>query len=201
MTPARPGPAQASTLFQGLLGAAFFRLPPAVRRLHSVRGHARHAGRVTVERGTHPLARLCARIAHLPPAMHDAPLVVEFDAAPLEETWRRAFDDAPMASRLRLHDGLLQERLGALRLRFHVYLHDDALHWRVAGVRAFGVLPLPRAWFEHLYCSEREVDGRYAFEVAAVLPLAGLVVRYHGWLAPEGEADAPAAAGDAAHGR
>lgn len=179
------GDARTPTLFQALLGATFFRLPEAVRRLHGVRGHARYVGQATVERGTHPLARLCARVAGLPPAMRDAPLTVDFDANARQETWRRSFDGTPMRSQLSLRHGMLCERLGALRFRFHLYLHEDALHWRVAGVRAFGVLPLPARWFEGVRCVEREVDGRYAFEVDAALPLAGTVVRYRGWLVPD----------------
>ncbi|ASR42504.1 hypothetical protein BEN78_02940 [Xanthomonas citri pv. mangiferaeindicae] len=40
----------APTLFQTLLGAAFFRMPDALRTLHGVRGQARHAGAMTIER-------------------------------------------------------------------------------------------------------------------------------------------------------
>ena len=51
-----------ATLFQQALGAAFFNLPEAVRRLHALRGTARYSGMATVERGGNPLARLGARI-------------------------------------------------------------------------------------------------------------------------------------------
>ena len=39
------------TLFQKLLGATFYSLPPAVRTLHSVRGKATYAGRANILRG------------------------------------------------------------------------------------------------------------------------------------------------------
>ncbi len=152
--------------------------------MHSADGVSHYVGEATVERGTHPLARLCARFAHLPPAMRDAPLAVEFDAAPTHETWRRTFDGVPMRSTLRVREGLLHERLRGLHLRFHLYLHDDALHWRVAGARLLGVLPLPARWFDDVHCIERDEGGRYAFDIVASLPIAGRVIRYRGWLVP-----------------
>ena len=176
--------ASAATLFQQALGAAFYTLPEAVRRLHAVRGTARYAGIASVERGRNPLARLCARIAGLPKAMCDAPTTVEFIADPARETWRRDFGGTRMQTRLAFKRGLLRERLGPLQFRYHLHPGDQALWWQVDGVRAFGLLPLPAGWFDGVRCREREHGGRYEFLVEARLPLVGLVVRYEGWLAP-----------------
>ena len=63
-------------------------------------------------------------------------------------------------------------------------MEDDALVWRVARVRVSG-LPLPARWFSGVSARESQHDDRYHFEVAATLPLAGLLVRYRGWLVPE----------------
>lgn len=174
----------AATLFQQALGAAFYTLPEAVRRLHAVRGTARYAGIASVERGRNPLARLCARIAGLPKAMREVPTTVEFIAGPARETWRRDFGGARMQTRFAFKSGLLRERLGPLQFRYRLHPGSDALWWQVAGVRVFGLLPLPAGWFDGVRCRERERDGRYEFLVEARLPLVGLVVRYEGWLAP-----------------
>ena len=56
-----PDPNEEYLLYQTLLGAAFFRLPDALRALHGVHGTARYSGQVTVVRGTGLLSRLCAR--------------------------------------------------------------------------------------------------------------------------------------------
>jgi hypothetical protein len=178
-----------ATLFQQALGAAFYNLPEAVRRLHAVRGTARFAGVATVERGRNPLARLCARIAGLPKPMRDVPLTVEFVADAKRETWRRDFGGTRMQTRLAFKGGLLRERLGPLQFRYHLHPGFDALWWQVAGVRAFGLLPLPAGWFDGVRCREREHDGRYEFLVEASLPLIGLVVRYEGWLLPVDDAE------------
>ena len=181
--------APAATLFQQALGAGFYTLPQAVRRLHAVRGTARWAGIASVERGRNPLARLCARIAGLPQAMRDAPTTVEFSADAMRETWRRDFAGVRMQTRLVLRRGLLRERLGPLQFRHRLHAGSDALWWQVTGVRVFGLLPLPVAWFDGVRCREREHEGRYEFLVEARMPLVGLVIRYEGWLLPVDDAD------------
>lgn len=176
------------SLYQTLLGAAFFRLPDTLRTLHARRDVARYAGRVTVTRGTGLVSRACARLAGLPRAMTDAPLVVTFATGPRGELWDRSFGEPPRASRMRSHlshrDGRLRERVGPVQLRFALHSHDGAIYWNVVGARLFGLLPLPAALFREVRCSEREVDGRYTFEVQAALPLAGALVHYTGWLIP-----------------
>lgn len=172
------------TLFQALVGAPYYALPDAVRALHATEGRGRHAGEVVVERGRGPLAWLCAASAGLPPAM-SAPIEVTIAADAQGETWSRRFGSkAAMRSRLRPRAGLLEEPRGPLTFRFDLHVHDGVLHWHVVRVRLFGALPLPASWFDGVQCRESEVDGRYAFEVDAVLPLIGRVVRYTGWLQP-----------------
>lgn len=64
-------------------------------------------------------------------------------------------------------------------------LEDPGLYWRLMRVRALG-LPLPASWFSGVRAREFERDGRYHFDVAAQLPLVGLLVRYRGWLDVDG---------------
>ncbi|MCD9030625.1 DUF4166 domain-containing protein [Luteimonas sp. Y-2-2-4F] len=172
------------TLFQQLLGARFYRLPASLRALHGIRGEGLYAGRATVVRGTRPLARLCARIAGLPPGMEDVPTTVAFVADARGETWRRDFGGKAMQSRLWRRGPWLCERLGPLQFRFALHARDDAIHWEVAAVRLLGVLPLPAALFSQVRCRERERAGRYEFRVEAAMPLIGPLVRYEGWLEP-----------------
>lgn len=170
------------TLFQQILGAAFFGLAPCVRRLHGLRGQSQFRGIASIERGTHPLARLCARMVGLPSACQAVPTTVVFVASPQGETWRRDFGGRQMVSSLAYRDGLLYERLGAVQFRFWLHVSDGALWWQVAGVRVFGILPLPVALFEGVHCREREHEGRYEFMVEAGMPWLGRIVRYEGWL-------------------
>ena len=61
------------------------------------------------------------------------------------------------------------------------------LDLRLVGVR-FLRLPLPPRLWPRIVGRER-VDGagRFTFEVSIVLPLAGLLIAYRGYLVPEGE--------------
>ena len=86
-----------------------------------------------------------------------------------------------MRSTLWADDGLLCERLGLVEFGFRLEAADGVLVWRVARVRALGV-PLPVRCFEGVGAREFETDGRYRYDVAARLPLVGLLVHYRGWL-------------------
>ncbi|HVJ61217.1 MAG TPA: laccase domain-containing protein, partial [Tahibacter sp.] len=178
-----PAPTDAASplLFPRLLGAAFARLPPRVRSLHLAEGLRRYRGAATITRGTGLLSRLCGWATGLPSALTDAPLDVDISAQPDGETWTRRFGRYPMTSRLWAHAGLLSERLGLVTFRFALAVEYGVLTWRVRRVGALGV-PLPAAWFAGVYAREFEQDGRYRFEVAAALPLAGELVHYAGWL-------------------
>jgi hypothetical protein len=171
-------------LFRGILGDAFDALPVQLRTLHgSVPGQrSTWRGEAAIARGRNPLARLCALATRLPPANECAPTTVEFAATADGETWRRDFAGARMASRYRARGALLCERLGLVEFAFALRIDAGEILWTTAGVRLFGVLPLPAAWFAGVRCRERARNGRYEFLVEATLPLAGPLVRYEGWL-------------------
>ena len=170
----------APLLFPALLGAGFETLPPRVRALHLREGVQQLPGEVEVARGTCWLSRLCAWATGLPPA-GSAPIMVEIIAKPGHERWTRHVAGHAMPSRLWSHEGLLCEKLGLVTFAFRLQAEDAAIVWRVEGVRVFG-LSLPAMWFDGVAARESEHDGRYHFDVAATLPLAGLLVRYRGWL-------------------
>jgi hypothetical protein len=152
--------------------------------MHGRPGRFSYAGRADILRGAHPLARLCAAMTGLPPAMRDAPTRVVFTADHERETWERDFDGSRMASVLTCRNGLLCERLGPVQFRFELQLREGAIWWVVRGVRLLGLVPLPAGLFQGVRCREREAGGRYEFLVEAALPMVGLLIRYEGWLQP-----------------
>ena len=167
-------------LFQRVLGAEFESLPPAVRALHAASGHRRYRGQVEVVRGANPLARLFAWATRLPPAGRGE-VEVEIDASGAEEKWTRHIGGRAMPSRLWEQDGLLYEQLGPVRFGFRLAVEEGGIVWRVERITALGV-GLPARWFGEVRARESELEGRYQFDVAAALPLVGLLVRYRGWL-------------------
>jgi Domain of unknown function (DUF4166) len=171
-----------STLFIDVLGdAAFSTLPARVQALHRASGTRCYRGEADVLRGTNLLARLCGFVTAQPPAAQRVPLQVEIAATSTGECWMRNFAGHPMRSTIWARKGLLCERLGLVTFAFVLSVEDNALIWRVRGVRALG-LPLPARWFDGVRARESEVAGRYHFDVEARLPLAGLLVHYRGWL-------------------
>lgn len=181
MSPDAPGPGATRTpLFARLLGRRFVELPPTVRRLHARQGITTYHGEVTVERGAGVLARLCAVATRLPPSGR-GPLAVDIVAHAAGERWTRRTGGHAMRSCLWSADGLLCERLGLVTFGFRLDVDRQGLTWRVERVRALG-MPLPAAAFRRVRASEREIAGRYVFDVAAVLPLVGPLIHYRGWL-------------------
>lgn len=171
-------------LFRRILGDAFDALPARLHALHDIAPGQRSTwrGEAAIVRGRNPLARLCAMATRLPPANERAQASVEFAATADGETWRRDFGGVGMASRCRARGVLLCERLGLVEFAFALRVDAGEILWTTAGVRLFGVLPLPAAWFAGVRCREREREGRYEFLVEASLPLVGPLVRYEGWL-------------------
>ena len=167
-------------LFQRVLGDAFDSLPPTVKVLHSRKGCYRYRGEVEVGRGKHPLARLLAWATRLPPT-GKGDVEVEIDADGHCERWTRHIGGHAMPSRLWSQDGLLCEKLGLVRFGFRLTVEENVLVWRVVRVHALG-LPLPARWFHAVQAREYEIEGRYWFDVAAAMPVVGLLVRYRGWL-------------------
>lgn len=177
--------APAASLFRQLLPAQFDALPASVRRLHERDGLQRYHGKVEVERGRHPLARLCAWATRLPREGR-GPLRVEIHAAGGREHWARIIAGRAMRSRLWAREGLLRERLGLVTFAFRLRVEavpgaGTALVWQVASARVFGVA-LPVVWFGGVGAREYERDGRYRFDVSAALPGIGRLVHYRGWL-------------------
>ena len=168
------------SLFAQVLGPAFDALPAPVRALHVAQGRRRYAGAVEVERGSGPLSRLAAFATRLPPA-GSGPLCVEIEASPSQEYWTRYIGGRAMPSRLWREGSVLCERLGVATFGFHLEVVNEAIVWRVVRVRVFGV-SLPPRWFTGVGARESADGERYAFDVWASLPLAGLLVHYRGWL-------------------
>jgi hypothetical protein len=172
--------AAVSSSFAQVLGPAFDTLPAPVRALHVAQGGHRYHGEVQVERGSGWLSRFVAAATHLPPA-GTGPVCVEIMASPLEERWTRFIGGRAMPSRLWREDERLCERLGLATFGFRLEVVDGVIAWRVERVRVFG-LSLPARWFTGVGARESADGGRYAFDVWASLPLAGLLVHYRGWL-------------------
>lgn len=144
-------------------------------------------GRITVrgEVETEPPASLPARwlawCIRTPRTPTRGPIRFTLDATSTEETWTRDFPRQTMRSTLSLHQGRIEERLGAVRLIFALEAEHGVLQMRLEGLRFLGI-PCP-AWLRPAVLAEETGDGnRFHFNVRASVPLLGVVAAYRGYL-------------------
>lgn len=188
-------------LYARVMGAAFDRLPQAVRAMHEVCGDAGARGEGTVVRGTGWPARLIGAVMRFPPA-GSHPVHVAFAEEGGVERWARDFGGYRFSSELSGRGGLLVERFGPIRLGFALPSDDRGLNMQLRRWSVFRIL-LPRRLAPRIAAREwQEENGRFGFDVDVAMPLVGPVVRYSGWLSLLGEPRKPAAeAGARAEGR
>jgi Domain of unknown function (DUF4166) len=172
-------------LYRRVLGPRFWVLPRRVRELHDLAVATQWAGVANVERGRSRLSRLAAWIAGLPPDGRDRALCVTFEPVGADEIWTRQFGEARFRSVQWQRNGFLCERAGPTTFVFTTVASGEGLALRLDGFRLLG-LPLPRLVHPSVRTWECEREGRYQFEVEACLPLAGLIIRYSGWLVRQG---------------
>ena len=172
-------------LYRRVLGPGFAVLPTRVRELHDLAAASQWTGMADVERGRSRLSRLAAWIAGLPPEGREQALRVTFAPVGAREIWQRQFGEALFRSVQYECRGYLCERAGPATFVFTPLASGKGLALRLDGFRLLG-LPLPRLLRPSVRTWECEGEGRYQFEVEARLPLAGLVIRYGGWLVRQG---------------
>lgn len=179
------GDIDGKALYPGLLGDAWKDLPAEIRAMHE--GAAMADGRASVERGSGILSRLAARVAGFPPGAADVPVKVRFVTDGQGETWIREFGAHSFSSRQFAGRGrserLLAERFGPLTFAMALVAEENRLslvlrRWSFLG------LPLPMWLCPRSTSYETVEDGRFRFHVDISHPLAGLIVRYRGWLVP-----------------
>lgn len=172
-------------LYSGVLGDAWKSLPAEIRAMHE--GAAMAEGSASVERGGGILSRLAARMAGFPPTAADVPVKVRFVTDGQGETWTRSFGTHGFSSRQFAgrgrSDRLLCERFGPLTFAMALVAGEDRLslvlrRWSFLG------LPLPMWLCPRSNAYETVEDDRFRFHVEISHPVAGLIVRYRGWLEP-----------------
>lgn len=177
--------AQPAPLYQRVMGDTFARLPDEVRRMHEVLRDGGAHGRATVERGTHPLARLVGALMGFPRA-GEHELHVGFREDQGVERWTRTFSAQSFHSNLGEEAGQIVERFGPLRFHFDLPGDEQGL---AMVMRSWSIwrIPLPLALAPRTMAREWEEDGKFQFDVPIALPLIGPVIHYRGWLTPDAE--------------
>lgn len=173
--------------YAGILGSAWDLLPEKLKQLHSVQSAAKFIGRCTVERGNGALAGLIARAFGFPPSGQDVQVSVKFEVRDGVETWTRTFNGKSFSSIQSEGRGasehLLCERFGAFNFAMAVVYDKSQIHLVLRRWTAIGI-PLPLWLGPQSTAHESVIDGKFWFDVEIGHPMAGLIVRYRGWLEP-----------------
>ncbi|WP_234801479.1 DUF4166 domain-containing protein [Xaviernesmea oryzae] len=165
--------------------AAFDVLPPAVRAFHTGDGVRRWTGHAEVRRGSGPLARFVCTIFGFPATGSTVPTRLTLSSEDRGERWVRDFGGAILASRQwagqGLEQGLLLERFGPACFATALIPENDRLRVIPRRWFLFGC-PMPCALLPSGEGVERDVGGRFSFDITIGLPVIGLVVAYRGIL-------------------
>jgi hypothetical protein len=157
--------------------------------LHGTSEERRWAGRADVRRGTGLLARAIARMFGFPQAGERVPVTVTLSPEPDGgERWTRDFGGKKfhsVQSRGRGRDDyLLVERFGKVRVSLALVVDGERLYL-VPRRWSWDGLPLPRSLLPAGLSFEREVGGKFGFDVEISGPVTGLIIGYRGTLSPQ----------------
>lgn len=173
-----------AALFETALGECpYAELPRALRDFHDLAAPPVWRGRADVTVGRHPIARLLHRLIGFTAEGRELPVTVSVDRKDGEEIWTRNFAGQRFASKLSSCDhGRIVERFGVVDIVLAPEAVGRELRLPVAGWN-IGWLPLPRRLAPRSRTREHaDAQGRFCFDVAISMPLAGEIVHYRGWL-------------------
>jgi hypothetical protein len=127
---------------------------------------------------------LAGALIGLPQAGQNVPVKVVFELKRSGERWRRTFAGKSFESFQWAGAGtdkLLMERFGLLTFGLALIFDGRRLNLVVKRWSLLGI-PLPSALAPTGQTFEFVEDDRFHFHVEIAHPLAGLIVRYRGWL-------------------
>jgi hypothetical protein len=152
------------------------------------------SGRANVDRGSSLLARIIAWCIGFPKHGTDVPVKVQFTSEGNSERWTRTFANHSFSSVQYQGRGrsewLLCERFGMLVFAMALVVEEHRLRLVLRRWSAFGI-PLPLWLAPRSESYETQQNGRFHFRVEISHPLAGLIVRYRGWLVGDNESQPP----------
>ena len=175
----RPAP-----LYMRVTGDSWARLADPIRCLHGTTSITHAHGRLRIEHGRHPVARLLARALRLPRPHTSAVARLTISAGSKGEVWERAFGDTRLRTVQRGSAGELIERFGVVEFRFRLdtsqggllYMQHQAAFvcWRVR-------LPIPAACAPRVEAREDPAGAqRIQLDVRVMLPVIGSLISYAG---------------------
>ncbi|MEM7241833.1 MAG: DUF4166 domain-containing protein [Pseudomonadota bacterium] len=175
------------SLFERHLGKAMIKAPQIVQNFHKLSAPQRYVGEAKITRGTHPIARLIARLMGFPDAGENVPAAVTISRDADQERWTREFAGKEFQSVLTQGKGkdqyLMRERFGPITISLAIVVEGDRIYFNPRRWDLLGI-PMPKFLLPDGGSYETERDRLYHFDVKMTFPIIGLIVAYRGWLKP-----------------
>lgn len=171
----------ADSLYRQVLGEDFDSLDHELQIFHSMVGQVSLVGRCEVKGPHNTLGHLIGLVFALPKTTAETDFLFELDADARQETWRRHYPSRMMISRMRVQSGALVERLGPVDLHFTLKADNGMLKMLLQGITVCGI-PCPQFLIPSVLAEETASPGKLHFNVAAHLPLVGVLAVYRGYL-------------------
>jgi hypothetical protein len=175
------------SLYERVMGDAWFHLAAPIRELHTTRPETRAHGRLRLEHGAGRMVGFIARTLQLPRPGVGIDTRLFVTTVEKCEHWRRAFGRVLVETHQSSCDGDLVERYGVLEFRFGLHAFDERLVYRQreARLRLLSLrLRLPRYVAPQIEAREEAIaPGRVKIAVSVTLPGLGLLIAYDGTIA------------------
>lgn len=162
-------------------------LPEPVLAFHRGLGTKHYAGECEITRSRNWMLRLLLRMGKFPAEGQGVPVHLTLITRPANAEWVRNFGGQMTRSQMHwdAQRQVVTERFGPFSVDMRLTAENRVLLVRIAGLRVLGI-PVPGWLRPHSATSEFVDDAdRFCFDVAAHLPIFGLLVRYRGWVVPE----------------
>jgi hypothetical protein len=172
-------------VYESVAGDGWHDLPAIIRAAHDP-GVLR--GTLSVQRGSHWLARALGSVLSLPAAGEAVPVELRIESTAGGLLWRRSFDGHALVTRQELRADALVEVMGPFACAFELQCNGAELIYRQTG---FGVcvgrsiLWLPRWFAPRLRARIVAPDsGAAVVRVELTAPFVGRLLRYEGEVRP-----------------
>jgi len=167
------------------MGSAWAELDETIRQEHTADGQLSRGGLFRVQHGTSRLARLLVAALRLPSEADGVSTELVISPLEREEIWMRRFGDRTLVTKQAERGcGVLSERIGMVELRFRLEASNGALIYSSIGAAIrVGRLSVLLPEFLSPRVEAREATdgmGRIRVSVVVTLPLAGILISYHG---------------------
>jgi len=172
-----------SSLYERVLGPSYNELAHVLHQFHAVGSHGQAHGKLAIEHGTGKAARMVARLLGMPDESPHTEVTLHITADDQCETWDRTFGEKKLRTRAWSRDGLLIEAMGPSTLGFRLLVENGGLRFVHERTWVFGI-PLPKWIAPRAEVHVKPAGERWKLDMRLSQPQLGLIVRYHGTMAP-----------------